>query len=111
MLSCFTKEVSENTINIEMVSSDQYDNWLKKEQKNTANWLRTSGFSAKSGRYSAIPAENGEVSKVIFVTDDEPYYMDFGALSSQLPDGVYNIQSDFDNSHLEQFAIAWALGS
>lgn len=85
--------------------------WLNRQEPMRARWLTTTGFKAKPGSYSLIPNADGTLNAVVTGAASIGDLWTGGALPTQLPAGSYYLDSDWEVSARERFAIGWGLGA
>jgi len=80
--------------------------WSEQQAPNTVNWLRATGYQGEG--LALIPAENGELSEVVFVTADPADFFATGELPVKLPATQYRLHCD--EQYREALAFGWAVG-
>ena len=100
------------TIAIIPLTSKELKDWLGTQDKQVANWVKSSCFTAKSGTICFMPKGNGKLAAVLLGIKDLNDFWAFGALPQELPTGNYFIKAaDWKHEQLEKAAIAWGLGA
>ena len=78
----------------------------------TVTWLKANGFSAAFGSVCCLPGDTGlrgAVAGLGSERDRSRTRFGLGALRSKLPEGVYDLQSDFEGAALEEQLLGWLL--
>ena len=65
------------------VQAGQFDAWKEAANERHRHWLESAGFEAKSGRYCALPGEDGKVESYLFVMRKEGWLYQFGFIVRQ----------------------------
>jgi len=103
MIDCFTQDT--NTTPITCVTSAQYDQWLKQQDKLTQRWLKNTAYKAQPGQFSLIPNSDGDIHQVVLGVDNHDDMWNLAALPKTLPEGNYQV-----DTLNELQALAWGLG-
>jgi leucyl aminopeptidase len=103
---------SEAAIPIDVIASDQFDQFEKHAPAETVAWATANGFTGKLGEVLCVPADAG-IARVL-VGWGTPAKRARGRLfmgiaATQLPEGVYQIASGLNGPELEESALAWLL--
>lgn len=108
--------VADSGTPIEIILSNNYDEWLEVQPIISKNWLSSTKFNGKG--FCIIPNSDGEITRVIYCLDKELDYFIAGDLPNLLPEGQYLIQSipdEFSSAESDaftlNFAISWGLAS
>jgi len=96
---------------VEQEFGNDRDGWLSRQEPLRARWLATTGFKAKSGSHCLIPNADGTLSAVVIGVPSAGDLWAGGTLPTQLPAGSYYLETDWQTSDREQFAIGWGLGA
>jgi leucyl aminopeptidase len=84
--------------------------WLGQQDRRLERWVKSSGFTAKSGTVCLLPDADGNLCGVLLgVTDPEDVYA-LASLPMALPPGNYRVDAPWSKTTLERAAIGWALG-
>src|SRR3990167_3206906 len=108
MLKCFTTN-TQKAIPIKVITPIDFPAWLKKQNAMTKNWLTSSGFQLTAGKFSLLPDAAGNITQVLFGTDDIKNFWSIGNLPVILPEGKYIF--DILDEHYINYAIAFGLGA
>ncbi|MFA6409275.1 MAG: leucyl aminopeptidase family protein [Gammaproteobacteria bacterium] len=112
MPNYFVNRSSGKAISIMPLSKKELADWLKKQPKAVQNWVLANNFEAKSGSFCLLAnSKKGEVEKVLLGVESADDYWAFAALPTKLPQGQYEIISNWNVKQLERAAIAWGLGT
>lgn len=108
--SSFIVRPSEPTVPLILIHSNDYDQWLSKQNEAAQNWLRNNGFKAKAGAWSLLPGADGGLLGCIQVYERLDVWAIAG-LPSELPEAVFALQLEADEHTRYQLALGWGLGS
>ncbi len=114
MHACFLDARPADAIPIIPVVEQAFDGdngWLNRQESMRARWLTTTGFKAKPGSYGLIPNADGTLNAVVAGAASAGDLWTGGALPTQLPAGSYYLDTEWDASARERFAIGWGLGA
>lgn len=111
MSNCFVRTSDVVAIPIVPVVTVDFDDWITQQDQITQNWIKATGFKAKSGQLCLISDAEGNLSRVLFGLKSLDNLMDFGVLPTKLNEGVYKIDADLKTSQHHTIATAWGLGS
>ena len=109
MLPCFTSRHVKSIIPIQLVAQNDYQEWFKKQDNFTRQWLTSNQFRGEAGCFSLIPDSTGTIQKVICIVPDKKSMWSIGNLPLALPEGIYEL--DVKKTDHEHYAISWGLGS
>ncbi len=113
MHSAFATEPTEGAIPITLVAKPAWGSIGATLDGSARRFAEASGFEAKSGQYVALPAANGDISRVLFGLGEasdrmrDPFLA--GKLPGLLPAGIFRFANATDDMHLA--TLAFALGS
>jgi len=110
MVDCFSS-VQEGAIPVELVFTHDYEEWLKKQDKVSHNWLLANDFKAKAGQCCLLGNGSGQVHRVVFGLDDSDDILQIGSLPTRLSKGTYQLEGNLTPDQFEMAAVSWALGS
>lgn len=103
------------SIPIHVVAKDMLDSWLEKQPPRIKSWVTMNEFKGKLGQVLKIPAEDGELSSVLFGWGDEKARrrsrFHLAPAAKALPEGVYRFESGLTPTELEESAYAWLVGN
>ena len=94
---------------ITLIPEKSSEAWQTEQPDTVRAWLGKSGFKGKTGALSLIPADDGSLAGVVFVTPDTPTLWDFATLPENLPRGAYAVADELDADAATHLALAWAL--
>lgn len=101
----------EAPIVIEAVEKDDFDSWLSAQTNPSINWVNAQGFEAKTGAHIVLPNEEGEISRVVLITDGAWDIWSLSKMAASLPKGLYQLVEKLDAETATHAAIGWALAS
>ena len=114
MLSCFTKDLNQNSIPILLLGTNQLSPWLNQQPLNVQNWVYSNQFTANDETFCLIPDGQGGIHRVLFGLNKSNDFWSIGALPKKLPRNSYHLEYDasfFNQGQIEQAFLAWGLGS
>lgn len=87
------------------------DDWLASQPERTANWVKASDFTAKTGSICLIPDGNGELDCVVVgIETDEPLDLwSWSAIWAGLPEGKFKVGEGLERDQASAAALGWAL--
>ncbi len=95
------------------VNADSLKDWLKKQDKETQNWVAASDYKGSDGTVLFIPGAKGRISRVLFGAGKDDSLYTYADLPGRLPkseDGYY-LDGKMNAGRATQAALGWALGS
>ena len=103
---------SKTAIPIDVIASDQLDQFIKYAPAETVAWIKVNGFKGKLGEVLCVPS-NGGIERALVgwgsPANRARGRLHMGQVAVQLPAGVYEIVSGLSGSDLEEAALAWLL--
>ena len=100
-----------DTVPITVIPADKVEAWRRYLPASARDWLKGAGFSGKAGASVLMPALDGGVDTVVFVTDDASDMWSWSTLASQLPLGSYAIKGRLAKSVSDDAALGWGLSA
>jgi len=111
-------KIDSTGIPISLISTNDFQGWLKQQNQQTQNWLDCNNFNGQG--VSTIPSAEGQISKVLYVISEEHDFFIAGDLALTLPPQQF-ILNDISDSLLSkytnteqletEFAISWGLSA
>ena len=86
-----------------------FPGWLKKQDKRTANWVKTHSFDGSAGTSLQIPDGNGTLGAVLAGVEAVPHIWSLAHLPAQLPAGHYYIEVKWKAEVIADAALGFAL--
>ena len=96
---------AEDSVPIELITSDAADDWLSNQSESNQEWLRRQQFSGKAGQSAWIEVDGK--STVVACWDGKPSPGSIGGLPGTLPEGQYHLTEAVD----ERLLIGWGMGA
>ena len=103
---------SKTAIPIDVIASDQLDQFTKYAPAKTVAWVKANGFKGKLGEVLCVPSNDGIERALVGwgnPSNRARGRLHMGQVAVQLPAGVYEIVSGLSSSDLEEAALAWLL--
>ena len=106
----FTLDNTECSTKITVISSNQYEIWLKKQSQYLKNWCLSSNFKGQSKKIILVPYDDGKLQEVLI---GEGNNSDLSGLSnfSKESKGNYYLDYKYSNSLEADLYIAWLWGN
>ena len=106
----FTLDNTECSTKITVISSNQYEIWLKKQSQYLKNWCLSSNFKGQSKKIILVPYDDGKLQEVLI---GEGNNSDLSSLSnfSKESKGNYYLDYKYSNSLEADLYIAWLWGN
>jgi leucyl aminopeptidase len=105
---------SPTAIPIDVIESDQLDEFKKRASADTMAWVKANGFNGKLGEVLCVPLD-GCIARVLVgwgrPSDRARGRLHMGYAAVKLPAGVYEIASGLSGPELEEAALGWLLSS
>ena len=109
MLTCFSEKPAATPIPITVIASNEYAQWLGKQNDISKNWLQSALFRGEPGNVATLPDASGKISRVVCCVSDLKNFWGVGGLPISLPENVYEF--DVTSENYDKYAIAWGLGA
>ena len=110
-MDCFYEVVSEDDVQITLLTKSKFDELAKSSLDHTINWILTSSRSVKAGQHFLVPDEAGKVSQVVVIVDDNLSIWTLAGLPMSLPSGQYYLTDDVPADARQKLSIGWGLGA
>ncbi len=102
---------AKGAIPLHAVKAKDLKAWRAARSKREAQWLKTSGFSAKAGEISLAPAADGRIALGVLGLGEGRDALALAAFSEALPPGTYALADVPDEQGGANAALAWILGT
>ena len=96
---------------IELHTKSGYDQMVSRGSDTASVWLLSSKRSVKVGDHYLIPNEQGGLSKVIVIVDDNLSLWSVAGLPLKLPHGNYHLSNVDSESNREVLTLGWGMGA
>ena len=100
-----------NAIPLHLVTADGLEDWLDELDTGAVRWVEVSGFKGKAGQTVLLPGQDGKAASAALGISSLDDFWACGGASSQLPDGLYAIQTKLTKAQATNIAVAWSLGA
>jgi len=97
------------TLPITPIAAEGFKDWLRGQSKETAAWIKGTGFTAAAGSHCLLPGRDGAPSAVLVGIDPRQGPWTYAALPHVLPEGRYSIDAELDAESASLAALGWAL--
>lgn len=111
MLHCFTSLQGQSSVPILPLTENQLKQWLQQQPPRVQNWVQATAFRTKSGAIGLLCDAEGKLEQVLVGMGHEQDWGVFGVLATNLPKGVYRIESNLTPAQYYQAFLAWGLAS
>ncbi len=106
---------TEGAVPITALTKGQFSAWLDKAPERERNWLRSTDFSADSGKRALLPAESGKLGRVLVGLGDggeaEGTMWALAGLPATLPEASYQLDTVPEGTDPTRLALGWALAT
>lgn len=106
---------SDGSCSVHILTSNALDGWLDKAAPVDADWIRATGFAAKSGEICLLPDTAGGIAQVLAGLGGETarrrQRFVIAGIAAKLPAGTYHIASTHEREALDEHALAWLLAA
>jgi leucyl aminopeptidase len=103
-------EPSSAAIPIFSLDKKQLPDWLNKAGESQRRWVRGSGFEAGSGSHLLVPDADGGIACVLAGRSDQERLWALAHLPAVLPEGRYQLHSDWSADEQARALLGWGLG-
>ena len=108
-LSASDLEPGRRVISLHPLTPDTLDAWKSAASPAQKAWIEDSGFRARPGQCCAVPATTGGVEAWLFGQEKEGWLYQLASLPTELPEGVYRLESEWSRDQRAQAALGWGL--
>lgn len=98
-------------IPLHLATEEGLEDWLDGLDTGAVRWVEASGFKGKAGQAVLLPGEDDKATGAALGVSDLDDFWACGGASSQLPDGLYTIQTKLTKTQATNIAVAWSLGA
>ena len=91
------------------VNPANYEQWLANLPGIQQKWLNAAGFHAGAGELCSLPDSNGELHGYAFGMADQGWLYQLASLPEKLPEGTYELVSDWSRDQRLQASLGWGL--
>jgi leucyl aminopeptidase len=102
---------AEAAIPLDAVTKSGLEDWLKKQSKSDARWIRGAGFAAKDGELLLVPGSNGAIGFAMLGLGAQNDPLALATFSESLPEGIYVFRDVPKELGGARGALAWMLGT
>ncbi len=102
---------AKTAISLDAVAKAGLGDWLNKQSRTEAQWLRNTGFAAKEGELALVPASDGAIGFAVLGlgTGNDPLAL--AVFSETLPEATYVFRDVPPELGGARGALAWLLGT
>lgn len=111
MLECFIEGKDNLATPLVFMQTDKLTEWLEKQSQHTRNWVKATGFRAKTDSFCLVPDEMHKIAMVLVGCADLTELWNAGSLPGLLPAGHYRIGQALEASIIANIVLAWGLGA
>jgi len=102
---------AETAVPLDAVKKSGLEDWLKKQSKPDAKWVRSAGFAAKEGELLLVRSSDGGIAFAVLGLGEQNDPLALAAFSESLPEGTYFFRDVPQELGGARGALAWLLGS
>lgn len=110
MNECFAQRRTATSVSIEIVATDAFAAWKKRQPRAVRDWLAVDGFAGRVGSFAPIPGGDGVRPRVVVVPDGALDLWTLAALPSRLAPATYCLEDDLDPAAATALMVGWGLG-
>ena len=111
MLSHLTSRGAARATAIIPLTESSLEDWLAKQPRARADWVRAVSFAAKPGSHCLLPDGTGGLAAVLAGLDPSEGPWSAAWLPGVLPAGTYRFVPDLDRDRATAVALGWALAT
>jgi leucyl aminopeptidase len=110
----FAVRKTSTSIPISTVTETGLKDWVKAAGGDVARWVAATGFKGVPGAVCFVPADNGDIARVLLGVSKSNSpggeIWDLAGLPANLPKGRYYLDTDLSPAQATMAALGWALG-
>ncbi|MDE0808066.1 MAG: leucyl aminopeptidase family protein [Alphaproteobacteria bacterium] len=110
----FAARKTSTSIPISTVTETDLKDWVKAAGGDVARWVAATGFKGVPGAVCFVPADNGDIARVLLGVSKSNSaggeIWDLADLPANLPKGRYYLDTDLPPAQATMAALGWALG-
>jgi leucyl aminopeptidase len=110
-LSASDLEPGRRVVALHPLTPDTLAAWKSAASPIQRAWIEDSGFRARPGQRCAVPGTTGGVEAWLFGREKEGWLYLLASLPTELPEGVYRLESDWSREQRAQAALGWGLAA
>ena len=110
-MDCFYNSISDQSIQIQLYTKVEYENYVNSTIDFTTVWLLSSNRVVKTGDTILVPDSEGTVNQVIVIVDTCLSIWSIASLPLTLPQGDYVFSESINLEDRERLTLGWGLGS
>lgn len=100
-----------HSIPLRVFSEKHFRTALAKEKAPLQAWVKSHGFTAKTGTWLAIPGTKGEIKEILVGVEEKLNAWSLAHLPAALPFGIYHLESPPEDTELAfLMTVGWGLG-
>lgn len=107
------EKLKNKAISVFSITTEQFPQWLEKQDESLQLWVKNVQFSAESGAICLLPDSQHNVASVLLGLRDADDFWAFGALPAKLPEGIYRLENSLAlkrTDQIERAFLAFGLG-
>lgn len=98
-----------DSIAINILTEENFSNWLQEQSQLTKNYTKNSGFTAQAGKHCLLFDSENKLAQVMVVVDQQEYKTNYiAALSLALPEGNYHCENFQEDALVH---LGWGMGA
>jgi leucyl aminopeptidase len=110
----FAARKTSTSIPVSPVTESSLKDWAKAAGGDAARWVAATGFKGTQGALCLVPADNGDIARVLLGVSKSDHpgggIWDLAGLPASLPKGRYYLDADLPPAEATMAALGWALG-
>jgi len=108
---CFATRANAHTLPLTPLTSDGLAGWLKKQPKDTATWVNTTGYEAAPGAILMLPSKQGAAAGALVGVSGDDDIWSWSAASDKLPKGRYRLALEPKAAIADRLTLGWGLAA
>ena len=110
-----TNQSSGPAIPINLISENDFEDWVGQHTSVTRAWLSAQGFRGERNKLVTVPNSQGQLASVVYglgqrVANEGLNIWHGAALPERLPEGTYQLITAASAADAAQFALGWEYG-
>jgi len=93
------------------LKNGDFEHWRQALPQSHRQWVAVSGFMAKAGQFCIMPGAGEDAPSCVFGMHKEGWLTQLAALVSKLPEGIYQLQCDWNQEQRLQASLGWGLAA
>jgi leucyl aminopeptidase len=110
-LSASEVNSSTKVISLIPLKASEFKDWHEAVPDRCLQWIEATGFNAEPGQFCTIPGDGDDATSCFFGMRKDHWLTQLSSLALKLPDGVYQLNSDWDREQRLNAYLGWGLAA